>query len=93
MRYTLMIVGGPSDNVYSQAYHGGHVSISFHVHDTSIANVDQSREVTGKLVGDTYLYYEIAQMRPNKYATSIVSSKMIPIRVRLPTKIDVPFNN
>lgn len=60
MRYTLQIVGGPSDSVYSQAYHGGHVSISFRIQNTNIAHVDQSREVSGKLVGDTYLYYEIS---------------------------------
>jgi hypothetical protein len=70
------------------------VSINFRIQDTNIAAVDQSREVTGKLIGDTYLYYEISQARPQHAdQVIVVSSKLIPIRVRFPTSIEIPYNH
>ena len=51
MKYTLQIVGGPSKS--------GSVEIKFDIEDKSIASVDVFREVTGKLVGDTKLFYEV----------------------------------
>lgn len=96
MKYTLQIVGGPSRGVSAQSYHGGAVEIKFDVEDHSIASVDQFREITGQQVGDTNLFYEIIQIRQGKGGVtrrSIVSQKTLPIRVRLPTDIDIPFNN
>jgi len=96
MKYTLQIVGGPSRSVYTQTYHGGSVEINFKVQDEKFASVDKFREVTGNQIGDTNLYYEIIQIRSGNADTTrrtIVSSKTIPIRVRLATSIDIPFND
>lgn len=42
------------------------------------------------------MYYEIIQTKPSKNGVSrrsVVSKKVIPIRVRLVTSIDIPYNN
>ncbi len=69
----------------------------------NIASVDAFREVTGNQVGDTNLYYEIIQIRQTGGSKingggeitrrSIISKKTVPIRVRLPTDIDIPYND
>jgi len=57
MRYTLQIVGGPQ---HTQAYQdGSSVEIKFEIDDSSIASVDQFREVTGLRVGNANLKYQI----------------------------------
>lgn len=91
-------MGGPTRTSSAQSFHGGSVEIKFDVEDKKIATVDQFREVIGLEVGDTNLYYEIIQVKPtgpNKGPAmrSIVSQKTIPIRVRLVTSIDIPYNN
>src|SRR4051794_15262893 len=80
MRYTLQILGGPSKS--------GSVEIKFDIEDKSIATVDVFREVTGKAIGDTRLFYEVIQLKQSKGGVekrSIISKKTIPIRVRLVT--------
>ena len=98
MRYTIQIVGGPSrtGGQAQNAYHGGQVEIKFDVENQTIASVDIFREVVGHEVGDTLLSYEIIQTKPGKSGVSrrsVVSKKVIPIRVRLVTSINVPYNN
>lgn len=64
--------------------------------DKKFATVDQFREVTAHEVGDTNLYYEIVQVKSGKadmQRKSVISKKSIPIRVRLVTSIDIPFND
>ena len=92
MKYTLQIVGGPIRGAIS----GDSVEIKFEVENKQVASVDQHREVTGLEIGDTNLYYEIIQIKADKgdsQRRSIVSKKTVPIRVRLVTGIEIPFNN
>ena len=96
MRYTLQIVGGPSRTTTSQSYHGGSVEIRFDIENKTVAQVDVFREVTGLEVGDTKMFYEVIQLRSGSSGaerSSIVSKKTIPIRVRLVTDIEIPYNN
>mmetsp|Transcript_27408 Transcript_27408/g.20562 ORF Transcript_27408/g.20562 Transcript_27408/m.20562 type:complete len:149 (-) Transcript_27408:1386-1832(-) len=59
MRYTLQIVGGPSRSANSQFMSGGTVEIKFDIENKTVASVDLFREVTGHVVGETRLYYEV----------------------------------
>ncbi len=95
MRYTLQIVGGPSRSATGQSYQGGAVEIKFDVEDKSIATVDVFREITGHDIGDTHLFYEIIQLKLGSSGErrSIISKKTIPIRVRLVSDIEIPYNN
>ena len=96
MRYTLQIWGGPSRSVSSLSSQTGSVEIRFDIENKKIATVDQFREITANEVGDTNLFYEIIQIRSGRGEVSrrsIISKKTIPIRVRLVTSIDVPFND
>jgi len=91
MRYTLQIVGGPDRGSISYS----NIEIKFDIEDKKVATVDVFREVTGHKVGDTNLFYEIVQL-PNptqKIQRSIISKKTIPVRVRLVTDIEIPYNN
>lgn len=71
------------------------MEIKFDVEDKSIATVDVFREITGHDIGDTRLFYEIIQLKPGSQGEkrAIVSKKTIPIRVRLVTDIEIPYNN
>jgi hypothetical protein len=61
--------------------------------DKTVATVDAFREVTGLAVGDTELYYEVIQLKSGTERKLIVSKKMISIKVRLVTSIDIPYND
>jgi len=62
-----------------------------------VASIDIFREVTGHQVGETKLYYEVIQLKPNKLTgvekRSIISKKTVPIRVQLVTSIEIPQND
>lgn len=95
MRYTLRILGGPSRGSYGSSIEGSLVDIRFEVADTQIATIDSLREITAKEVGDTELSYTIVQTkqaRDGRERRNIVSKRMVPIRVRLVTSIDIPSN-
>lgn len=58
MRYTLRIQGGPQKEttdfqVFSQN------EIKFDIQDSSIASIDQHRDVTAHKIGDTTLFYKV----------------------------------
>ena len=60
-----------------------------------IATIDKFREITAHKVGDTELRYTVMQTkfsRDGKESKSIVSSRAVPIRVRLVTSIEIPYN-
>ncbi len=72
------------------------MEIKFDIDNKNVASVDAFREVVGHEVGDTFLYYEVIQLKPSKNGQerkSIISKKTIPIRVKLVTSIEVPQNN
>jgi hypothetical protein len=96
MRFTLQILGGPSRSISSISTQTGSVEIRFDIENKRIATVDQFREITANEVGDTNLFYEIIQIRSGRgeiTRRSIISKKTVPIRVRLVTSIDIPFND
>ena len=96
MRYTLQIVGGPSRSVSSISTQSGSVEIRFDIENKKIATVDNYREISGGEVGDTNLFYEVIQIRSTRGEASrrsIISKKTIPIRVRLVTDIEIPYND
>jgi hypothetical protein len=107
MRYTLQIVGGPQTTSRAPQVDGSHVEIRFEIaeRDGHIASVGQDREVTGLQVGDATLHYEIIQLRTQHQASlgslyeagqpgelgKVVSTRTVPIRVRLVTDIEIPY--
>jgi hypothetical protein len=102
MRYTLQLVGGPTKaSQLQQSSDGSHIEIRFDIQETDIATVDHMREVTGHRVGDASLQYEIVQLRTSQYQqggsegsqSRLVSKKTVPIRVRLPTGVEIPHSH
>ena len=69
---------------------GSHIQIKFDIEESDIASVDQAREVTGHKMGDAWLKYEIVQLRSSQNQSRLVSKKTVPIRVRLPTGVEIP---
>lgn len=95
MKYTLGVFGGPSRGSYGMQIEGSHVEQKFEIDNEEIASIDKFREITALKVGDAELRYTIVQTKftkDGKEQKSIVSSRMVPVRVRLVTEIEIPHN-
>ena len=63
--------------------------------NSTVATIDSLREITALEIGDTNLEYIITQTklsRDGRDSKNVVSSRRIPVRVRLVSSIEIPSN-